>query len=133
MDGTVLKSFAILFASVGVVFLVLMALKKVSKKFTLSNNSVELKVLSKLALNPKSQLYIIEADGKTLLLGVSEKSINTLAELSDEQRISSFDLNKPQRQTKPANAKLKQNSNDNLSFMSFLKSSVGMKQEINQN
>lgn len=136
MDGSILKSFAILLASVGIVFLVLVALKRVSKRFSQSGNSVELKVLSKLALQPKNHLYIVEADGKTLLLGVSEKSINTLAELSDSQRISSFSTTKPKSKkafpdmldTVPTLEK-----NDDLSFMSFLKSSVGMKSVVNKN
>ncbi len=131
MDGTVLKSFAILIASVGVVFLVLYALKRVSKRFTTAQNTKELKILSKLALSPKNQLFIVEADGKTLLLGVSEKSINALAELSDDQRYSSLETSKTKKTKSPT---VSQNANANdLSFLSFLKSSIAKKSELNNN
>ncbi len=132
MDGTIIKSFAILLGSVAVVYLVLFTLKKFSKKFTnTADNPQRLKVLSKLSLQQKSQLFIVEADGKTLLIGVSEKNINTLAELSDSQRISSFNIegkrsrvNSIQSQSDtPAESE----SSKDLSFFSFLKSSIGVK------
>ena len=40
-----------------------------------------LKVLARLALEPRRTLYVVEAPGKTLLVGVSDGSIATLAEL----------------------------------------------------
>lgn len=133
MDGSILKSFAILFASVGIVFVVLMLLKRFSKRFTAQNNAVQMKILSKMALNAKSHLYVIEADGKTLLLGVTEKSISTLSELSDSQRVSSFNTARPkpkQKANPEASDETISNQRD-LSFVGFLKSSVGMnKQKI---
>lgn len=133
MDGSILKSFAILFASVGIVFVVLMLLKRFSKRFTAQNNAVQMKILSKLALNAKSHLYVIEADGKTLLLGVTEKSISTLSELSDSQRVSSFNTArpKPKQKTNPEASDETISNQRDLSFVGFLKSSVGMnKQKI---
>ncbi len=128
MDGTMLKSFLILFASVAVVIGVLFVLKRISKRFTQGGeNSVNLKVLSKLSLAPKNHIYVVEADGKKLLLGVSEKSINTLAELSSPaQKASSFAQHQKINQ-KPSNSNENSSSNKDLSFFSFLKSSVGVK------
>lgn len=40
-----------------------------------------LKVLARLPLEPRRTLYVVEAPGKTLLIGVSEGSVATLAEL----------------------------------------------------
>jgi flagellar biosynthetic protein FliO len=44
-----------------------------------------LKVLARLPLEPRRTLYVVEAPGKTLLIGVSEGSIATLAELDPAQ------------------------------------------------
>jgi len=138
MDGTIIKSFAILLGSVALVYLVLFTLKKFSKKFTSnSDNPNRLKILSKLSLQPKNQLFIVEADGKTLLIGVSEKCINTLAELSDQQRISSFNLDskKIKSDIKQTQLEAQQSIQDNkdLSFFNFLKSSIGIKTTTNSN
>ncbi len=130
MDGSLLKSFAVLIAAVGIVFAVLVLLKRFSKRFTSQNNAVQMKILSKMALNAKSHLYIVEADGKTLLLGVTEKNISILSELSDSQRVSSFNISR-QRQVKQKTGESEEaispQSKKNLSFASFLKSSIGVK------
>lgn len=128
MDGTMLKSFLILFASVAVVIGVLFVLKRISKRFTQGGeNSVNLKVLSKLSLAPKNHIYVVEADGQKLLLGVTEKSINMLSELTPPaQKQSSFShINK--QSSKPNINTDKKSQNNDLSFFSFLKSSVGAK------
>ncbi len=43
--------------------------------------SGSLKVVARLPLEPRRTLYVVEAAGKTLLVGVSEGAIATLAEL----------------------------------------------------
>jgi flagellar biosynthetic protein FliO len=44
-----------------------------------------LKVVARLPLEPRRTLYVVEAPGKTLLIGVSEGAIATLAELDPTQ------------------------------------------------
>lgn len=126
MDGAVLKSFAILIASVAVVFFVLTFIKKYSNRFVNQPNKIPLKILAKLPLNQKSFICIVEAEGKTLLLGVTEKSINTLAELSDEFDYTNFGIKKTTKNDIKSNEFPNKDNND-LSFFNFLKSSIGIR------
>ena len=49
-----------------------------------------LSVVARLPLEPRRTLYVIEAPGKTLLVGVSEGSIATLAELDPAEVASAL-------------------------------------------
>lgn len=42
-----------------------------------------LKVLERYGLEPRKNLYLVELEGRRLLLGASEQNLNLLAELSD--------------------------------------------------
>jgi len=130
MDGAVLKSFAILIVSVGIVFFVLTLIKKYSNRFINQPNKVPLKILAKLPLNRKSFICIVEAEGKTLLLGVTEKSINTLAQLNDELDFNTFGIKKKSKNEENIE-NVENKSNNDLSFMNFLKSSIGIRQRKN--
>jgi|YNPMSStandDraft_1061717.scaffolds.fasta_scaffold00051_24 flagellar biosynthetic protein FliO len=130
MDGAVLKSFAILIVSVGIVFFVLTLIKKYSNRFINQPNKVPLKILAKLPLNQKSFICIVEAEGKTLLLGVTEKSINTLAQLNDELDFNTFGIKKKSKNEENIE-NVENKSNNDLSFMNFLKSSIGIRQRKN--
>jgi len=44
-----------------------------------------LRVMARLPLEPRRTLYVVEAPGKTLLIGVSEGAVATLAELDPTQ------------------------------------------------
>lgn len=129
MDGAVLKTFAILLASVALVFGVLVLIKKYSNKFINQPNRIPLKILAKLPLNQKSFLCIVEAEGKLLLLGVTEKSINLISELNDEFDLSNVNL-KTLKKKKSDNTDIK-NPEKDLSFLNFLKSTIGIR--TNQN
>jgi flagellar biosynthetic protein FliO len=49
-----------------------------------------LAVIARLPLEPRRTLYVVEAPGKTLLIGVSEGSIATLAELDPAEVASAL-------------------------------------------
>ncbi len=123
MDSTMLQSLLTLIAGVGIIGLMFFFLKKYTLKAQNSSNKMNLKVVSKLSLQPKSSLFVVEAGDKTLLIGVSEKNINLISDLSEESNnalpISSNSKNLP---VKIKNAELKMP--ESLSFKNFLKSAI---------
>lgn len=96
--------------SFGLVALCLAAIVFVIKKFSKSaskdNHSIDLEILSRKSLSPKSHIFVIKAGHKTLLIGAAEQNISTLADLT-------FD-NVPNPQLLPAYQQtLKQNTQQN--------------------
>ncbi|GEM_PF-1788883 len=131
MDGAILKSFAILLASVAIVFLVLTLIKKYSNKFINQPNKFPLKIVAKLPLGQKSFLCVIEADGKTLLVGVTDKSINLISELRDEFDYTNIDLKQIASKVKKSKSPETESKSKELSFMNFLKDSIGLRAREN--
>lgn len=82
MDATILKAFSLLALCVGGIGVLFYFLRKYSSKLTRNNNTTEMKVTGKLSLMPKSHLFIVKVGDRDLLLGVTDGSINTLAELT---------------------------------------------------
>lgn len=81
------NAFLTMTISISVIIFILLALKKYSLKVRTLNNDLDMKIIAKLNLPPKSFLYIIQAGNKKILLGVAEKSITKLAELDDDMQI----------------------------------------------
>lgn len=81
MDATIFKAFSLLALCVGGIGVLFYFLRKYSSKLTRNNNTTEMKVTGKLSLMPKSHLFIVKVGDRDLLLGVTEGSINTLADL----------------------------------------------------
>ncbi|MCX8054361.1 MAG: flagellar biosynthetic protein FliO [Ignavibacteria bacterium] len=131
MDGAILKSFAILLASVGIVFIVLMLIKKYSSKLINQPNKFPLKIVAKLPLGQKSFLCVVEADGKTLLVGVTDKSINLISQLKDEFDYTNIDLKQVASKTKKIKSAETESKSKDLSFMNFLKDSIGLRAREN--
>lgn len=126
MDGNILNAFATL----SLVVVALGALLLVVKKTTLNKASkdqiLDMKILSKMQLNPKNHLYVVQAGDKRLLLGVSESGIRSLSELSDV--ISSPTIvNKTMPIQQATNPKSIISNDESLSFKSFLKSTFSVK------
>lgn len=133
MDSSIVKTFFVLLSCVAAIGGMFYALKKLTKKYSTPADGPELKVISKAALNPKSSVYVVKAGGKTLLLGVTDRSVNILSELDSEEPKA-----KPVSKEKITAAVNKYYSADNaalsdaakknlangkdLSFTSFLKS-----------
>ena len=74
----------------GIVYL----LKKMNRRGSKAESKIPLHVINRLALSPKSQVYLIKAGNRTLLLGSSDHSVNFIADLSDEdmQKIKTGEL-----------------------------------------
>ncbi|MFA5512856.1 MAG: flagellar biosynthetic protein FliO [Candidatus Kapaibacterium sp.] len=119
MDSYIINAFGtlsiVVIALAGLLFL----LKKTAGSKFAKNQIADMKVLSKLSLNPKNHLFIVQAEGKKLLLGVSESGIRTLSELGNgiEEKKYNKDTESEQEYS---HDKIK--SVENLSFSSFIKS-----------
>jgi flagellar biogenesis protein FliO len=125
MDGSIIKAFLTLIGSVAVLGLILYLVKKAGLKMKKNNSGYNLEILSKLTLQPKSHIFVIKAESKTLMVGVSEKSINLISDLSDSNVINSK-LLPAQKQEKNNSNSVNQKSNDidDLSFKAFLRSTL---------
>ena len=82
-DATIIKTFLTLSSVVALLAVILFVIKKYSKKNKENINTLDLKVISRTTLQPKTHVYIVKAGLKTLLLGVSDHNISTLADLSE--------------------------------------------------
>ncbi len=123
-DASLMKAFATLAGVVGFLGLILFVLKKVIKKNKKIENQIDLQIISKISLQPKSHIYLIKAGEQTLLVGATDHNINTLADLSPNERpIPSFtsETKRPSRIQTPQ-AELTQDLENSLSFGSFIKS-----------
>ncbi len=125
-DGNILRAFATLGLLVSLFGVLFWLIKKYTAKSKKKSSGISLEILSRMALQPKNQLFVIKAGDKTLLLGVSEKSINTLADLSSNvPSTQTFDNVLMQTQNKNTNSNQIQNIDENsLSFKSFLMSTL---------
>ena len=92
MEGVVLKiilSFALILVLLfGFVFL----LKKFYMPYGLSGSSgVEMKIYGALHIQPKKSIYLVKILNKVLVVGVTENSVNLLAEFSDPEIVRALD------------------------------------------
>ena len=125
MDGNILNAFATLSLVVVALGVLLFILKKTALSKNTKEQIFDMKVLSKMQLNPKNHLYIVQAGEKRLLIGVSETGITPLSELSDVTTGAELNLN--QAFSAIPKTITKTNATDNsLSFKSFLKSTFSV-------
>jgi len=107
--------------------IILFVIKKMKLASNRGINSVTMQIISKLTIQPRVNIYIVKAGEKTLMLGIADKSISTLADLTPETNNNAG--NSAQLKELPAN--IKQNKpltkfNDiniepsSLSFSAFL-------------
>ena len=129
IDETLIKSFFILIACVAGIGGLFFFLKKISRKVRASSDTIGMEILSRLSLMPKNHLFIVKAGEKTLLLGVSEKNISILADLTDEEtaslssKTSIRKMNKAIAKNKiPSGFENITSDLESLTFSSFLKS-----------
>lgn len=114
-DQPILNTFLILILSVGIIGGMFYALKKFIDRSKGTNSSNNIKIVSKQPLSSKSSLYIIEIDSRKFLIGVAEKNISLISELSN----NSDDIS-PSVKTSIE----KSNNSNELSFKEFLKSTI---------
>jgi flagellar biosynthetic protein FliO len=88
--GTLILSFVVI---IGIYLLIR---KYAGKMNSVKAGSDNMEILAKMSLPPKSYLYVVRAGNKKLLLGVTEKSIATLAELDNENTVISENENVPE-------------------------------------
>ncbi len=129
MDDTMIKAFFTLGISVAVIALILFFVKKMVIKKNLSSSGIELKVISRITLQPKTHLYIVKADEKTLLIGANDHAINLVSDLTDDPTFGGAvdirennDLRKELARQAKEEEKIKFEMEKNLSFGSFLMS-----------
>lgn len=124
-EDSMIKAFLTLAGSVGIIALLFYILKKYAKKVKNTKNAVELEVLSRINLSPKSHLYVVKAGSKTLLLGATDSNVSILSDLNDKNSSDDFDFSgadSEELKRFAANAKPAGKSDDSLSFSAFLKS-----------
>ncbi|MBX3044529.1 MAG: flagellar biosynthetic protein FliO [Candidatus Kapabacteria bacterium] len=118
MDGNILNAFATLSLVVVALGVLLFIVRKFVNGKNQKDQILDMKIISKMQLNPKNQLYVVQAGNKKLLLGVSESGIRNLTDLGIED-IPKVNTVEP----KPVNHTSKVDvASDNLSFTTFLKS-----------
>ena len=79
MTSTLLMMLVVVFLSI-----ILIVVKKMNLAAKRGINTVTMQILSKLTIQPRVNVYIVKAGDKTLMLGIAEKSICTLADLTPE-------------------------------------------------
>jgi flagellar biosynthetic protein FliO len=131
MDTNILQSFGVLILAVAVIAGIMFLIKKISTQRMESKTSVDLKVISKITLQPKNHLFVVKVADKTLVLGVTDNTINILTELDPTfEKVVNIKSNKiitDEIISKVANTSAGGNLNTNLSFANFLKSSIKLK------
>jgi len=74
-----IRMILILALLLGVLYVVLRMIRKVKPRF--AQDGGKIKIIYSKALTPGKVLYIVEAGGKRLLVGSSERSVNLISEL----------------------------------------------------
>ncbi len=129
MDDTIVKAFGVLIASVGAIAGLFFLLKKVADKVKNPAGSNAMKVVSRLPLQNKTSLFIVEVSGKKILIGATDRNVNAIADLTDSDKNIKVDeqlfgaqhetpvIQNTDKSVKP------EIENKSLSFKEFLKTS----------
>ncbi len=120
MDGTILNTFFTLIAAVAIMGVFFFFVKRYASKIRHSSSQIELNVLSKISLQPKSHLFVVKAGSRILLLGVADKGIAPIADLTGK---IDADPPSPTPAKTVSTEKAGNNAvpNDDLSFKAFIK------------
>lgn len=87
-EDPIIKAFVTMGGSLAVIIVLFIYIKKYAGRLGKSANGIDLKVVAKIALPPKGYLYVVEAENKKILIGVTDKSITKIADLTEENIIS---------------------------------------------
>ncbi len=122
-ESALLKSFLSLVLLVAVLGIILLLIKRIAKKTKQKKQNSELSILSRMSLSPKAHLYIVQAENKKLLLGVTDHHVSLVHDYSKPNQI--HDLINTDDSTAITKEMLKQNpvktDDQSLSFGNFLK------------
>ncbi|MBN8573218.1 MAG: flagellar biosynthetic protein FliO [Candidatus Kapabacteria bacterium] len=131
IDPTLLKAFITMAAAVGGLSLLLLLLKKKARnRIVNADSSLQtLSIESRIAVAPKSQVVVINYGDKKYILGITEQSINLIADVTEK-------LPHPRVENSPTfssdyNAHASDTSSNDVSFAAFLKSIT--KRDFNKN
>lgn len=100
LDGAILQVFISLTVLVVALSGILLTIKKYAKKNKKnSQQKHNIEILSKTSILPKSHLFVVQADDKTLLLGAGENGVNLIADLSESSHEDALERYKPSSTT----------------------------------
>jgi flagellar protein FliO/FliZ len=83
-DNNLLNAFFTMGAIVLILLTILIVLKRIARKKQSGGSTYDMKVVSRMPLQQKAQLAIVEVQGKKLLIGLTEQNVNLLADLSQD-------------------------------------------------
>jgi flagellar biogenesis protein FliO len=122
-ENALLRSFFSLLLLVGVLGFILYLIKRIARKSRLKNQKGDLFIESRVSLSPKAHLYIVHANNKKLLLGVTDHHVSLVHDYSNPS--TSLDLINSDDSTAITKELLKKRgtakADDTLSFGNFLK------------
>jgi len=103
---------------------ILVIIKKLARKGFGKNKDINLNIISKIALTPKSYLFVVKASEKTLLIGANDTNVSLISELSTQQKnITNSTINNFPAKLKENPSQRPTNNNQNpTSFSAFLQS-----------
>jgi flagellar biosynthetic protein FliO len=97
MDWLVVKAFLTMMMIVGLMFALLIVVRKYFfNKPHVSNNNM--KVLSSLSLQPKKSIYLVKVFNKVMLVGTSDNSIAALGEITDDETLEMIETTQQKKQ-----------------------------------
>ena len=131
LETALLQSLFPLIAICAALGISLLLLKKYALKRRKNKTAgLEISVLSRISLHPKTNVFIVKAGEKTLLLGATDHNINTLADLTEPKPQASNFKSLPVSTTEKPNfqkvlkSQQSKQINNNLSFKAFLRSTI---------
>lgn len=127
-DDTILKAFSVLILSVGAIAGLFFILKKVADKVKNPTGENTMKIVSRLPLQNKTSLFLVEVSGRKILVGATDRNVNAIADLSDPAVKNNIDEEMFGAETRPLiqtpdTPKITPSNTNGLSFKEFLKTS----------
>ncbi|MBE2188147.1 MAG: FliO/MopB family protein [Desulfobulbaceae bacterium] len=121
MDGSILNTFITLIVAVAILGVLLLFVKRYASKFKSNLSPIDLKVLSKVSLQPKNHLFVVQAGTRVLLLGVTDKSITPIADLTGkiDKNTEASAVNQIKKQVRDSRNQTE--PDDDLSFKAFIR------------
>ena len=84
MEQPILQAFFSMGIVVIALLLILYFLKKYAKNRKIKSGELDIQIISKTSILPKSHLFVIKAEDRTLLIGAGDSGISLIADLTDE-------------------------------------------------
>jgi flagellar biogenesis protein FliO len=87
IDGAILQTFGTLLVLTVLLGGGLLLIKKFSKNSKAKSNGIDIQIISKIGLQPKTNLIVVKAGLKTLLIGTTDHNVSILADLTEDVRL----------------------------------------------